>query len=240
MNTVFEEIYKTVWKEVFPNIEALEINKFKELFTFDVDLPKKHLCEKTNKEVFISDRYKYPRLAHEDFLNEGQTPEVKEIGNLGELLKEVKPILLFRGNKTMNSEVVEESDHIYSSSYIYNSQHIYLGQKILFSENCSESEYLLASRGGSGCNFGIRVFDSSKTSNSFDIDWSGNTVNSYFIHDCYDLRDCMFCFHTRSKQFCIGNRQYTKEKYFELKEKILKEYFEQLNGKNPFVTLKDL
>lgn len=240
MNPIFLEIYKTVWKEVFPNIEPLPIDKFKDLFTFDIDLPKKHLCKKTNKEVYISDRYNYHQLAHEDFLNEGQTPEIKEINSLNELLKEIKPILLFRGNKMMNSEVVEESDHIYSSNYILNSQHIYQGQKIIYSENCSQSEYLLSSRGGSDCSFGIRFFDSSKTSNSFDIDWSGNITNSYFLHDCFDLRDCMFCFHTRSKQYCIGNKQYTKEEYFELKDLILKEYFEQLNNQNPFVTIKCL
>lgn len=240
MNQVFKDIYETIWKEVFGGIKQLPIEKFVGLLAEDIDLPKKYTCEKSGKDIFMSEKYKYPRFVHESVM-ESFADEIEEIKNFDDLVKEVPKIAVFRGNKIMNSEVVEASDHVYSSSYVYNSQHIYMGQKIMFSENCSESEYLLACRGGSGSNFSIRLFDSSKTANSFEIDWSGNISNSYFIHDCFDLRDCMFCFHIRSKEYCIGNRQYTKEKYLELKKILLEEYIDQLiSTKKPIVGLKNL
>jgi len=240
MNQVFKDIYETVWKEVFGEIKQLPVEKFVELFASDIDLPKKYTCQKNGKDVFMSEKYKYPRFVHEDGLKDF-VGEIDEVKGFEDLIKQISKIAVFRGNKIMNSEVVEASDHIYSSNYIYNSQHIYMGQKIMFSENCSESEYLLACRGGSGSNFSIRLFDSSKTANSFEIDWSGNISNSYFIHDCFDLRDCMFCFHIRSKEYCIGNKQYTKEKYLELKKVLLEEYISQLiQNKKPIVRLSDL
>jgi len=240
MNQVFKDIYQTVWKEVFVGAKQLSMEKFVELFTNDIDLPKKYICQKTDKDVFMSERYGYPRCVHEDEVKDF-IGEIGEITDFNELLKEIPKIAFFRGNKIMNSEVIEASDNVYSSNYIYNSQHIYMGQKIMFSENCSESEYLLACRGNNGSNFGIRLIDSNKTSNSFDVDWSGNISNSYFIHNCFDLRDCMFCFHTRSKEYCIGNKQYTKEKYFELKKILLEEYLSQLISKQkPIKSLRDL
>lgn len=240
MNQVFKDIYKTVWSEVFVGIKQLPIEKFVEIFTQDIDLPKNYKCQQTGKDVFMSKIYNYPRFVHEDILKDfnGKIDEVKDFEDL---IKKIPKIAVFRGNKIMNSEVVENSDHIYSSNYIYNSQHIYMGQKMMFSENCSESEYLLACRGGSGSTFSIRLFDSSKTANSFEIDWSGNISNSYFIHDCFDLRDCMFCFHLRSKEYCIGNKQYTKEKYLELKKILLEEYINQLTSAlKPVTGLRNL
>ena len=240
MNQVFKDIYETVWNEVFPGMKRLPVEKFVELFTFDIDLPKKYKCQKTGKDVFMGERYKYPRHICEDEV-ETFADEIGEVSNLNELRQQIPKIALFRGNRNLNSEVIEASDNIYSSNYIYNSQHIYLGQKVMFSENCSESEYLLACRGSEASNFGIRSMDSSKTSNSFDIDWSKNITHSYFVHNCADLRDCMFCFHISSKEYCIGNKQYTKEKYLELKKIILEEYFSQLtSAQKPMVGLVDL
>jgi len=240
MNIVFEEIYKTIWKEVFPNIEPIEIDKFKELFAFDIEVPKKYFCDRTRKEVFALERYKFPRMVHEDGVRDVEEKSIDNFKNLQDLTMQMKSMAVFRGSRMSNSEVVEESDSIYTSNYVFNSQNISASQKILFCEHCFQSEYLLASRSSGSSSFGIRINDCFQVSNSFDVDWSGNTTNCYFIHNANDLRDCMFCFNVRSKQYCIGNKQYTKEKYFELKEKILKEYFEQLSSKNPFVTLKDL
>jgi len=46
--------------------------------------------------------------------------------------------------------------------------------------------------------------------------------NSELIHLCVNCSDCFGCIGLRSKQYCILNRQYTKEQYEELVPKIIK------------------
>jgi hypothetical protein len=50
-----------------------------------------------------------------------------------------------------------------------------------------------------------------------------NTVSdSCYCDMCFGIYECFGCFGLKNKQYCILNKQYTKEKYFELKEKIIK------------------
>jgi len=53
---------------------------------------------------------------------------------------------------------------------------------------------------------------------SFSIWASSNTYYSYNCHKCEDIFGCVSL---RNKQYCIFNKQYTKEEYFELVSKII-------------------
>ena len=46
-------------------------------------------------------------------------------------------------------------------------------------------------------------------------------ANSFFIQDCSDLHECMFCSHISSKRFCIANMQFTEKEYYEIKKLII-------------------
>lgn len=49
-----------------------------------------------------------------------------------------------------------------------------------------------------------------------------NTItDSCYCDMCFSTRECFGCFGLRSKQYCILNKQYTKEEYFILKERII-------------------
>ena len=49
-----------------------------------------------------------------------------------------------------------------------------------------------------------------------------NTItDSCYCDMCFNVRDCFGCFGLRSKQYCILNKQYTKESYLDLIEKII-------------------
>jgi hypothetical protein len=246
MNNVFLDIYRVIWKEVFPNVPEMEVEQFRTLFTNDLALPVAHPCTiDAQQTVFSSKEYGYrkfiSRTESVKRMEENNWKEdKKDIRSLADVLAHVQNVNSFLGSRQLNSDILEESDDIYSSGYIYGSTHIYNCQKMLFCYNNKESEFLMACKGNASCGFSIRVHDSNGVSNSFDIHWCGKTANSYFCHDCYDLRDCMFCFHLNSKQYCIANMQFEKEEYLHLKEMILTEYFKQLNEPNGFRTLADL
>jgi hypothetical protein len=55
--------------------------------------------------------------------------------------------------------------------------------------------------------------DSYKVYNSSYVDYSARTYDSYFCWDCDDCHDVFGCTHLAHKQYCIFNKQYTKEEY---------------------------
>ena len=54
------------------------------------------------------------------------------------------------------------------------------------------------------------------------MSWSGRIVNSFFIQDCADLYECMFCSNIKGKKFCIANVQYDEAEYRRLKDIVLR------------------
>lgn len=42
-----------------------------------------------------------------------------------------------------------------------------------------------------------------------------NCMDSYFLYDCRGCTNCFMCWNLRNKQYCIENKQYSKEEYFE-------------------------
>lgn len=52
------------------------------------------------------------------------------------------------------------------------------------------------------------------------IVWGGKNI--LYSYNCHNCNDCFACIGLRSKQYCILNKQYTKEEYEELVPKIIK------------------
>ncbi|MCA9364002.1 hypothetical protein KC727_02175 [Candidatus Kaiserbacteria bacterium] len=46
-------------------------------------------------------------------------------------------------------------------------------------------------------------------------------TDSYYCDMCFGVSDCLGCFGLKQKQYCILNKQYSKEEYTELKKKII-------------------
>jgi len=49
----------------------------------------------------------------------------------------------------------------------------------------------------------------------------GAITDSCYCDMCFGVQDCFGCFGLKQKQYCILNKQYGKEEYFKLKEKII-------------------
>src|SRR3989344_3316829 len=62
---------------------------------------------------------------------------------------------------------------------------------------------------------------------------SKDCIDSYFLFDCRNCQNCFMCWNLRNKQYCIRNKQYTKEAYEqELKNIKLDSYENVENLKN--------
>jgi hypothetical protein len=57
--------------------------------------------------------------------------------------------------------------------------------------------------------------------NSMFCRWCKQTSNCHYCIDCTNCKDCIACINLVSKQYCIFNKQYTKEEYFKEKAELL-------------------
>ena len=67
--------------------------------------------------------------------------------------------------------------------------------------------------------------------------WSSNCIDCNFIFNCNNCQDCFGCVNLKKKQYCILNKQYTKEEYESLLPKII-EHMKQAGEWGQFLPMK--
>ncbi len=99
-------------------------------------------------------------------------------------------------------------------AYLYDSFH---------NKNCLDMTY-----SGENMELSYESIDSEQSFNCNYIFRSSNSQDSSYIINCVDVKDCLGCVNLAHKQYCILNRQYSKEDYERLAPQIL----EQLKAQN--------
>jgi len=140
-------------------------------------------------------------MEFKDFITEYETLELK---------------IPMRSFHRLNSEDIEYGDFLYNTKSAY------------FSFDCTQSQNIIyvndSFKAKDSCD-GNYVIESENCYESFDVVQSHNCTyvnscsriyNSYFCWDCYDSHDLFGCSHLRHKEYCIFNKQYTKESYDKL------------------------
>ena len=112
--------------------------------------------------------------------------------------------------------------------YIYTSKNLYLAFDCA---QCEDSFYLYDSFKAKNCLDGDYVIESEllyqatdpfHCYNSAYINYCARVYDCYYCYDCMDSHDSVGCTHLAHKQYCIFNRQYTKEEYLIKKAEVLK------------------
>lgn len=118
--------------------------------------------------------------------------------------------------------------------FVYNCKNCYM----CFDTNNSENSGYIYDSGGhkkvydstfSGeSEISYEIIDSTHLFNCSYAIWSGHSQDSTYIVTCGNVRNCLGCVNLYQKEYCILNRQFTKEEY----EKISKPILEELKAKN--------
>lgn len=219
------EIVDEIFMNVFMKKNRNSLEKILEKFAFDIKLPKKVRDTITNEITWadsINSR-KFITLHNMEKKDEvdGWMVPKKEIINLEKLIEAWEDINFTTTERVYESENVSQSDTIYRCENVYRSSNCSDSKNMIYCDSCGASEYLLASQRTGTSTFCIRVDDSKDCSNSYNVICSNKIINSFFIQDCFDLYECIFCSHIASKKFCIANMQLEKEEYYEIKEAII-------------------
>lgn len=124
---------------------------------------------------------------------------------------------------------------------VWDSKNCYLSRSLSKSENLSYSYRIIESKDcfDIALSFNLQnSYDCVTCHNSFNLNFSESSrdcIDSYFLFDCRNCQNCFMSYNLRNKQYCIRNKQYTKEEYFkELENMKLDSYKNIENLKKEF------
>ena len=221
-----KQIADYIFKDVFGIENYYSLEQLQKKFAIDIPSTQKVSCTLSKKDTWTisskENKIASQKAIADQFKKDEWMRKKKSIGSVEDILKAWDEINYLTGEKYVNSQEVAESDGIYNSASVYHSMSVFDSKNIIFSYKIFDCNYMLASRDDSSCTLGIRTKESIFCSSGFEISWSNKVSKGMYIHDGFDLYECLFCSHIRSRKYCIANMQFEKEEYFKLKNNIIK------------------
>ncbi len=223
-NTAAQAILDKVIGQICGYQNPFSLEQFQAKYAFDVRLPQQVTDTTTgqatwsqspNPSKFITTENAWKRL---DWDNRPK----RDLKNIQDIISAWNEINYTATERHIDSINVGESDNIYGSENVYRSQDIRGCKNVLFSDGVGDSESIVACQRSNALSYCARVEDSNTCSNSFSVIWSKKIVNSFFIEDCGDMYECMFCSHITNKKFCIANMQFEEAEYRALKDQVIR------------------
>lgn len=214
-----------IFKDVFGKNCFYSLEELRKKFAFDIPFAQKIKCSLSGTETWSfsgeGEKIASQKAIAERFKKDEWMRKKKSINSIEDIIKHWKEINYITGEKYINSKEVAESDGIYNSAFVFGSVSIFDSKNIVFSYKIFDCNYMLGCRDDSSCTLGIRVKESIYCSSCFEVSWSNKVSRSMFIHDSFDLYECLFCSHLRSKKYCIANMQFEKEEYLKIKKIVI-------------------
>jgi hypothetical protein len=141
------------------------------------------------------------------------------LSNAAELLKEIKMI--------SPEAIIEPNIAVEDCAFCYTSSNCYKSLAVIQSKFCAysfwprESEYAFGCRYLFSSMFCVRCYHSQKLTRCFEVEGSTGCSDCYFCHNCENVQESMFCFNAKGLRHAIGNRELGREKYMEIKKRVL-------------------
>ncbi|MDD5172394.1 MAG: hypothetical protein PHF60_05155 [Candidatus ainarchaeum sp.] len=169
----------------------------------------------THKMLTLEEAYEVAGKKH---LSEEQVRGLS-LANAAETLKDIS---ITTPETIMGTcSMIKECAMYYDSTICYKSALMNTTKGSLYTYWPRHSEYVLGCHYAFSCNFCIRCFYSENLTRCFEVSDSANCSDCYFCYNCENLQDSMFCFNTKSKKHAIANVELPREKYKEIKQKVL-------------------
>lgn len=227
MNTdIAKQIVDKIVGQIFGCQNPYTLDQFMSKFAFDVSLPQKVYDSTTNELTWAMSTAPTKFIAFHNVVKRNNVDDwivpKRPINNINDILAAWNETNLMATERVRESTNTAECDSVSFVENVFRCQDCGRSKNLVFCDGIYESEFVAASQRSITQNFCMRVEDSRDCSNSFNVIWSGKIADSFFIQDCYDMTDCMFCSHMVSKQYCIANMQFEKEEYEKLKQQVIK------------------
>ena len=93
-----------------------------------------------------------------------------------------------------------------------------------------DSECLFGVNEVRSSSFCMDCYHSEKLTRCFEVDASRDCSDCYFCHNCENVHDSMFCFNVKNMRNAIGNVELPREKYLEVKKRVLAQLSNELSS----------
>ncbi|MBU0532343.1 hypothetical protein KKB44_02510 [Candidatus Micrarchaeota archaeon] len=237
---VLNKAWKTTGKLVFGE-EIGELNEYEKYLKEGLVGKSVTSCFSGEKVRVVSEQYN-ENAKFFDYEKEGirfaelSTPfDINKIKDIDSLLGEIKERLIYSGNKVLgNSKNVADSDAVVDSNNILSSSIMMRSKYVAYAILMQDSEYVFGSTSSGQSSHIIRCFNNNSLRRCFECCTCVKSADCYFSYNLMNCGDCMFSFNLRAKQHSIANVQLEKEKYLELKKKLIGEIASGLKQKKRF------
>lgn len=225
---IAKELLDKIVGQVFGYQNPFTLEQFLAKYAFDVRLPQKVQDSVTGEDTWAQSINPSKFMTKANTMKAGINADgdwmlpTREVTGLADILAIWNETNYMSTERAIEAIDIAESDNIYNSEKIFRSQDVHFSKNILFSDTARKSENSAAIQRSNNVSYSIRVEDSTDIDHSFGIIWSGKITKSFFIQDCFDMYECMFCSHVASKKYCIANMQFTEEEYMKYKDLVIK------------------
>jgi hypothetical protein len=219
-----KQLLDTIVGQVFGYQNPLSLEQAATKFAFDVRLPQQVFDSQTGAPTWAASmgqrRYLNNDTVAQRVKNDESMQAYRTLGSIDDILEAWNAVNYTASERQIGSSGVLESDGVYHSENVYRSIDIRKSKNVLLSDGIDSCEYIVGGQTSKNCHYAIRVEDSKNIRTSFNVVWSNKVTDSYFIQDCFDVRDCMFCTHLAGKQYCIANMQFEESEYRRVKDMV--------------------
>jgi len=209
-----------------------------------VDPPMEATSSFSGKPVFLS-RPHYCKGAKfidvEEIGKARSALSINYIKDVDSALSALSEKFAYCGNKNLGASVeVADSDMCNDCLGVLSSQNVISSKYVAYSNGVRESECVFGCMLGGEVGFSLhsQIFFFSKR--CFDAYMCFHSTDVYSSFNCRNCQDVMFSFNQNSKRNMIGNLELPKEKYLELKKKLVSEIASELVAKGNFPTVFEL
>lgn len=161
-----------------------------------------------------------------------------------ELVNKVPRLALQQQKPMENSEYcncASRNKNCYLVFSTNNCEDCYYGSWVNKSLNCLDNTNIM------DCELCYQCVDCRECYHTFYAQESNNCTDCRFIKNCSGCKNCLFCTNLVNQEYCVFNRQTTKDKYLEFIKKLdfqdyqkIKEYKENFNGQKSKSIVKNL
>ena len=243
---------KSAWKRtcsVLLGQEAGELPEFEQYLQLVTEKTRKVRSCLSGREVYAPE-FNFPSCAR--FISADEIPSfekklsamplsINEIKDFDSLVSAMSERVCYSGNVVLgNSGSVERSSRCMNVWFATGCADVYDSKFAAFCSDLRYVEFMFGCSIGSESSFCIHSME------MFRVQRCMETLRTYTSRDCYytascdDCHDCMFCFNLKDRKSSIGNIELPKEKYAQMKGKLVSEMLDDMRKKKSVRTIIDI
>jgi hypothetical protein len=175
-----------------------------------------------------------------DFGKKFEPFSINEMKDIDSVVQAVSDRASYTGNVILgNSKFVENSSSVLESHFVSNSTVVTDSKYVGYSRYVKGGEYCFGIFGSTKAEYIVKCMGS-ELKRCFECHMVEVLSDCYYCAKTQNCRDCMFCFGTYNGSYQIGNTPLPKEKYSQLKAKLLSEIAEKLRKDGKVFSLLSL